>query len=345
MTSASKPAQDAPDRGSATIAQIADLAGVSTATVSKVVNGRADVAPETRAAVENLIHEHGYRRQKKVTRATIVELVLPEIRGAYGMEVIKGVERVAVEHQLALVVSELHGDHVPGRNWIEAVIARRPTGVVAVLSGPPPAEQDQLRNREIPLALVDPVGEIDPDLPSATGDNWGGGLAATRHLLLLGHRRIAAITGPALSLPSRARLDGYRTALDTAGVAIDPELVRVGDFQLEDGLTHGLDLLTLPDPPTAVFAFNDAQAIGVYQAAHQLGLRIPHDLSVVGYDDLPTATWAIPALTTVRQPLRDMAATATRMVIDLAQGAAATPHRSLFATELVVRASTAPPSR
>ncbi|MFE2755719.1 LacI family DNA-binding transcriptional regulator [Actinosynnema sp. NPDC059335] len=334
-----------PDGGGATIAQIAELAGVSVATVSKVVNGRADVAPDTRAAVWSVIHEHGYRRQKKkANRATLVELLLHEVKGPYGMEVIKGVERVAVEHQLALVVSELEARPAPGRNWIEAVIGRRPTGVVAVFAGPARAQLDQLRNRGIPLAIVDPIGEPDPDLPSATGDNWGGGLAATRHLLRLGHRRIAAITGPPLSLPSRARLDGYRAALETAGIAFDPDLVREGGFHLENGLAHGLDLLTRPTPPTAVFAFNDAQAIGVYQAAHRLGLRIPEDLSVVGFDDLPTATWAIPALTTVRQPLRDMAATATRMVIDLAHGTTPTTHRSVFATELVVRASTAPPA-
>ncbi|MFT7836724.1 LacI family DNA-binding transcriptional regulator [Saccharothrix sp. BKS2] len=343
MTPASRPAPGSSDRGGATIAQIAGLAGVSTATVSKVVNGRADVAPDTRAAVEHIIHEYGYRRPRKGARPTLVELVLHEIKGAYGMEVIKGVERVAVEHELALVVSELQESRVPGRNWIEAVLARRPAGVVAVMDGPTPAQQEQLRSRGIPLALVDPAGEPGPELPSTSGDNWGGGLAATRHLLRLGHRRIAAITGPPSSLPSRARLDGYRTALDTAGVAVDPGLVRVGGFHLEDGLARGLDLLTLPDPPTAVFAFNDAQAIGVYQAAHRLGLRVPRDLSVVGFDDLPTATWAIPALTTVRQPLRDMAATATRVVIDLARGATATGYRSMFATELVVRASTAPP--
>ncbi|WP_053719499.1 LacI family DNA-binding transcriptional regulator [Saccharothrix sp. NRRL B-16348] len=341
MKPASRSSQDLSDGNGTTIAQIAVLAGVSVATVSKVVNGRADVAPDTRAAVETIIREHGYR-QKKANRATLVELVLHELKGAYAMEIIKGVERVAVEHGLALVVSESEGRHTLGRNWIEAVIARRPTGVVAPVNVPTQSQQEQLHSRGIPIVLVDPMDEPDPALPSVAADSWGGGLAATRHLLRLGHRRIAAITGSSGSMPSRARLDGYRTALETAGIPVDPVLIREGDFHLRDGLAHGQELLRLPDPPTAVFAFNDAQAVGVYQAAHQLGLRIPEDLSVVGFDDLPTATWAIPALTTVHQPLRDMAATATRMLIDIAHGTT-TPHRSMFATELITRASTAPP--
>lgn len=345
MTSSSRPASGTADQPGATIAQIAELAGVSVATVSKVVNGRSEVAPDTRALVETVIREHGYRRQKRTTRAALVELVLHELEGAYAMEIIKGVERVASEQRLAVVLTELHGRHTPGRSWIEGVLTRRPSGVITVFSGPTAGQREQLRSRDIPFVLVDPTSDPEHDFPSVGTSNWSGGLSATRHLLELGHRRIAVVTGPSHVLSSRARLDGYRAAMDAARAPIDPDLIREGDFNLADGREHGRALLRLDDPPTAVFAFNDAQAIGVYQAAHEAGLRIPHDLSVVGFDNLPPASWAIPALTTIHQPLKDMAAAAATMIVTLAQGDPLPQHRMVLATELIVRASTAPPHR
>lgn len=325
-----------------TIAQLAELAGVSTATVSKVVNGRSDVAPETRALVESLIRQHGYRRQKKrPTAAPLIELVFHELEGAYAMEIIKGAAPVAREHDLAVVLSELRGEDTTGRGWIEGAISRRPTGVIAVFSGLTEAQLERLRTRDIPLVLVDPTGDPARRIPSVGAGNWSGGLAATRHLLELGHRRVAVITGPAHALSSRARLDGFRAAMDTAGVPVDPALVRQGDFTVKGGLAHARALLALPDPPTAIFACNDEQANGVYQVAHEMGLRIPADLSVVGFDDLPIAQWLIPALTTIRQPLAEMAAAAAAMVVALARGETPPQHRIELTTDLVVRGSTA----
>jgi LacI family transcriptional regulator, xylobiose transport system transcriptional regulator len=328
-----------------TIAQIAELTGVSIPTVSKVVNGRAEVAPETRAMVESVLREHGYRRRRKRSGpAALLELVFHELEGPYSLELIKGVEQVAREHHLGVVLSQLQGRHTPGRGWIENVLNRRPTGVIAVFSGPDAAQRDQLRTREIPLVLVDPTGEPGHTVPSVGAGNWSGGLSATRHLIDLGHRRIATITGPAHMLSGRARLDGYRAAMDTAGVPVDPALIREGDFQIADGLRHTRELLRLPDAPTAIFACNDGTAIGVYQGAAEAGRRIPHDLSVVGFDDLPPATWMIPPLTTVRQPLTEMAAAAASMVVMQARGEVPASNRLELSTTLVVRGSTAPPS-
>ncbi|MBB5784435.1 LacI family DNA-binding transcriptional regulator [Nonomuraea jabiensis] len=327
-----------------TLAELAQLAGVSAATVSKVVNGRSAVAPETRALVEGLIREHGYRRQRRrVDPAAAVELVFHELAGEYPTEIIRGVGQVAREHQLTVSVSELQGSHVPESDWLEGVLSHRPTGVIAVFSGLTDLQRERLARREIPLVLLDPTGEPGHRVPSVGAGNWTGGLSATRHLLELGHRRIAIITGPDHALSSRARLDGYRAALDTERVPVDPELICRGDFQIEDGLACTHRLLRLPDPPTAIFTCNDGEALGVYRAAHELGLRIPDDLSVVGFDDLPSIRWAVPPLTTIRQPLTEMAMAATRMVVALAQGAPLPRHRVEFATELIVRGSTAPP--
>ncbi|MFB4280262.1 MULTISPECIES: LacI family DNA-binding transcriptional regulator [unclassified Nonomuraea] len=328
-----------------TIAQLAELAGVSTATVSKVVNGRSEVSSETRAAVEELIRRHGYRRQRRRSTPTaLVELVFHALEGDYPVEITKGVAAVAREHELTVAIADLCHDHTAADAWLESVLRRRPSGVIAVFSGLTERQHEQLARREIPLVLLDPADAPAGNVPSVGAGNWNGGLMATRHLLELGHRRIAIITGPDSALSSRARLDGYRTALDMAGVPADPELVGRGDFLIEGGLAEAHRLLRLRDRPTAIFATNDGQAIGVYHAAHQLGLRIPDDLSVIGFDDMPSVRWAIPPLTTIRQPLAEMAAAATSMLLKLAHGEQLPQSRVELATELVVRESTAPPA-
>lgn len=330
--------------GPLTTAEIAAHAGVSVATVSKVINGRNDVSPGTRARIEEIIRSRGHRRQKRAARpAPVLELVFRQIRDSYHVEIIKGVQQVAREHRLAVVISELQGRLTPGRGWVEDVLYRRPAGIIEVYSVLADTQSGQLRSRGIPFVLVDPNGEPAHASPSVGATNWNGGLSATRHLLQLGHRRIAVITGPEDALASRARVDGYRTAMETTGVPVDPDLVRIGDYRAEDGLRHARELLRLPSPPTAVFTCNDALALGVYRAAAEAGLSIPRDLSVVGFDDLRPAQWTVPPLTTVRQPLTEMAVTAASMVVRLARGERLAQTRVELATELVVRDSTAPP--
>jgi LacI family xylobiose transport system transcriptional regulator len=327
------------------IADVARRAGVSVPTVSKVINGRADVAVETRRRVEAVIREWGYERTRRPVRpARLLELVFNELDSEWALEIVMGAERVARENDMALVLSEMEGHHRPRRGWMESVLARRPMGVLAVLLTMSETQRAQLKSRGIPLVIVDPTGEPLHDTPSVGATNWSGGLAATRHLLGLGHRRIAVIGGPEAILCSRARLDGYRAAMDEAGVPIDPRLVRNGSFQVEDGVAaaRALFRLPVPDRPTAIFAGNDQQALGVYQAAREARLHIPDDLSVVGFDDLPVASWVGPPLTTVRQPLASMAMAAARLVLRLAAGDEPAQTRIELSTELVVRESTAP---
>jgi LacI family transcriptional regulator len=333
-------------RRSTTIAHIAAQAGVSAPTVSKVINGRSDVSPETRQRVEAVILERGYERSHKSVRpAPLLEVIFHEFESDWALEIIMGVEQVARENDLAVVLSEMQGRRTPGRSWIEGVLARRPTGVIAVLSDLSEGQRALLKSRSIPLVVIDPTGEPLHDTPSIGATNWSGGLAATRHLLGLGHRRIGVVGGPQSVLCSRARLDGYRAAMDEADVPVDPGLVRFGNFHVQEGITEGRALLGLPDPPTAIFAGNDLQALGVYQAAREARLHIPEDLSVVGFDDLPVATWVGPPLTTVRQPLAQMAMAGARLALRLARGEQPSQTRVELATELVIRESTAPPNR
>ena len=328
-----------------TIARVAAQAGVSVPTVSKVINGRADVSPETRRRVEAAIRDQGYHRSDRIQRtAPILELIFHELESEWALEIVRGVEHVAGQHHLAVVLSELHGRRTPGRGWIEGALARHPTGVIAIFSDLSELTRTQLRTRGIPFVVVDPTGEPLHDTPSIGATNWNGGLTATRHLLGLGHRRIAVVGGPEGILCSRARMDGYRAAMDAAGVPIDPELISHGQFQVEEGVRKGQALLRRPDRPTAIIAGNDLQALGVYQAAREARLHIPEDLSVVGFDDLPVARWVGPPLTTIRQPLYEMAVAAAELVLALARGEQPVQTRIELATELVIRESTAPPA-
>ncbi|MGX7673694.1 substrate-binding domain-containing protein [Plantactinospora sp. DSM 117369] len=243
-------------------------------------------------------------------------------------------------------------DFGPQRNairyWIDDTISHRPDCLVtAQLDG---EQRDQLRARGIPFVVFDPTVELPADVPFVGATSWAGGRSAARHLVELGHRRIAMIGGPGQILCCRARMDGFRPTLETAGLgaASDPS-VDAG-LNIEEGEAAALDLLApdrgerpCTDRPTAIFACNDLQALGVYQAARRMGLRIP-GLSVVGFDDLPLATLVDPPLTTVHQPLAEMAATATELALALARGERTAQIGLELATALTVRGSTAPPA-
>ncbi|WP_370525885.1 LacI family DNA-binding transcriptional regulator [Actinotalea sp. JY-7876] len=321
-------------------------AGVSVPTVSKVLNGRADVASQTRARVEQVIKEHGYQRRRSTTPhgPRLLDLVFHELGGPWALEIIQGVERVARETGVEVVLSECGGHRTPRQEWLDSVLARRPVGVILVFSDLDHDQRAQLEARAIPFVVLDPVGEEQGGVPSIGSANWTGGLVATRHLIGLGHRRIAVVGGPTETLASRARIAGYRDALVTGGLAVDEELIRNGDFYVHGGYEQGRALLSLPDRPTAVFAGSDLQALGVLRAARDLGLDVPRDVSVVGYDDLPVASWIAPSLTTVHQPLVEMADAATRLVLELANGANPRTTRMDLDVHLVVRESTAPPA-
>jgi len=328
-----------------TLARVAEEAGVSLSTISKVLNGRSDVSAATRGRVEALLAERGYVRRggRSESHAELIELVFHELDPIWSMELIDGVESVAKANGLSVVLTVSGSRHAPDPDWIEGVMRRRPVGIVLVFSELAPEYRERLRSRAIPFVIVDPAGDPSPDAPSVGSANWSGGLAATRHLIELGHRRIAAITGPEDMMCSLARVDGYRSAMNSAGLPIDEGWIRFGDFHVEGGRDRARELLALPDAPTAIFAGSDLQALGVLDAVREAGLRVPDDVSIVGYDDIPLARWVSPRLTTVHQPLRRMGEEAARLAIRLADEPVETTPRMDLATSLVVRDSTAPP--
>jgi LacI family transcriptional regulator len=328
-----------------TITTIAREAGVSVPTVSRVLNGRSDVSPRTRERVEELLRRHGYQRRVARPRTTsgLVDLVFNDLDSPWAVEIIRGVEDVAQSAGIGTVVSAIHQQPLPARAWLQNLRERTTDGVILVTSDLAPPLHSELRRLNVPMVMVDPAGVPALDVPTIGATNWAGGLSATEHLISLGHRRIGFVAGPTRLLCSRARLDGHRAALDAAGMPFDADLLQQGDFYHESGFVGGAALLDLPRPPTAIFAASDQMAFGVFEAVRLRGLRVPEDVSVIGFDDLPEARWSSPPLTTVRQPLAEMGAMAARTVLQLTQGETIDSLRVDLATALTVRDSTAPP--
>lgn len=333
-------------RTRATMSEIAAAAGVSVPTVSKVVNGRPDVAPRTRQVVEELLAQRGYTstRTRTHTKVGLIDLVFVDLGSPWAMAILAGVEEVAYRAGSGVVVSAVHGRHRTRADdrWLEHLAQRRSDGVLLILSELAPRQQARLEELGVPVVTVDPAGTPPPGIPSVGATNWAGGLAAVEHLIELGHRRIAVIGGPTDVLCSRARVDGYRAAMGAAGLSIPNGYVRYGDFLSDTGYRETVALLNLAQPPTAIFVCSDQMALGAYEALYERGMRVPDDMSIVGFDDLDEARWAIPPLTTVRQPLTEMAGMATRMLLNLIAGDELETTRVELSTPLVVRASTRP---
>lgn len=325
-----------------TISAIAEAAGVSIPTVSRVLNGRSDVAPGTRERIENLLREYGYRRRgARPTPSGLVDLVFNDLDSPWAVEIIRGVEESLHAEGMSVVVSAIHrrGGADSTRKWLDTLSARTSDGVILATTDLDSFLHAELQRLNLPVVVVDPAGVPDLEVPTVGATNWTGAVTATEHLIAQNHRRIGFVAGRPGLWCSRARLDGYRAGLDAAGIPSDSRLVATGDFDYSSGFAAGTELLSQPDPPTAIFAASDQMALGVYEAARQRGLRIPDDLSVVGFDDLPEAGWASPPLTTVRQPLSEMGALAARTLMRLVRGEAVESPRVELSTKLICRAS------
>jgi LacI family transcriptional regulator len=328
-----------------TLALIASEAGVSQATVSKVLNGRTDVAAATRERVADLLRTHNYLAPggRRARRSGLVDLVIGGLDSPWAVEILRGVEAECAERGVGTVVSLVREDDARPPSWTSLTTMHDSDGVILVTSRMTPQQREQLERAGVALVVIDPVDMPDSDLASVGATNWAGGLAATEHLISLGHRRIGVIGGPREMLCTQARIDGYRAALERAGIEFDRRLIRYGDFRHEGGFAASCELLSVEDRPTAIFAGSDQQAMGAYEAARQADLQVPRDLSVVGFDDLPLCQWLSPPLTTIRQPLEEMGRLAARALFQQLDGEPLVSPRIELATDLRVRLSTAPP--
>jgi LacI family transcriptional regulator len=321
-------------------------------TVSRVLNNRRGVSAATREKVLRIAHEVGYvpnvpARSLASGRTGMLGLVLANARDTYYGEILEGAAHEAEKRGFRLVL------HLSGRSdqreisQVASLLGGSVDGLVLVLPRAADRYLETLARGRFPCVLVD-HRRYDTPLVSVRATNRAGGEAGTRHLVSLGHRRIGFITGDTGYGCAHERLAGYRAVLEEAGIVYDPRCVAAGDWTEASGRTAAAALLGLDPRPTAIFASNDLMALGAYQVARELGIRVPDDLSVVGYDGRSEADQACPQLTTVRQPLGEMGGEAVRLVLAMLEGreTAADGVQPVIelATELIVRASTAPPS-
>lgn len=334
------------------VSEIARKAGVSTSTVSKVINGRPGVSSTTRHRVERFLAEAGYRKPLVTTKtSSTIELVVKAVENNGTVEMIRYTTDYARELGIGITVSctgRAEQDHALRKGigeCLRGAIDRNPLGVILLLSDITPDEEKLLTSRNIPYVIIDPIGQVAADTLGVGIDNWTSGLIATEHLTSFGHRRIGAITGPAEAQSSQARYSGFVTALHRVGVDADPALVKAGDYQPDKAFKAACELLDMPKDkrPSAIFAFNDLSAVSVYRAAHQRGIRIPEDLSVVGFDNVYPSAYLYPALTTITQPFRLIARRAIDLIYD-ARGERVMQHYQILPTQLEVRDSCAPPA-
>jgi LacI family transcriptional regulator len=333
-----------------TIRQVAERAGVSIATVSRVVNGRADVSSRTREAVRRVLVEQGYPvapRSQPVPAAPagtgLAGITMPVVHPGYFASILSGAAEALYEHGMRAVLCPTRHSRAREVSLLDQLAHGQTDGGILVLPEETGSELAALARHGFRFVVVDPLTEVPAGIPVVSAANSSGATQATRHLLALGHRRIGAISGPAGWSASEERLRGYHAALAGAGAPVDPSLVVHSNFCMDGGREAAQRLLGLPDPPTAIFAFNDSMAIGAAQAARERGLALPAGLSVVGFDDTTEAGIAIPALTTVRQPLAEMGRTAVSLLLRQLEQRRYEPLRVELETKLIVRESTAAP--
>lgn len=321
---------------------VARAAGVSVATVSKVVNGRYGVSQATLGRVQAVIDELGYEaslgaRSLRSHRTNVIGILVAEFE-PFSTELLKGASSALGEAGYELLAYSGGGAPPGSIGWERRSLSRLGGTLIdgAIIVTPTVLETSS----SIPVVAIDPH-RGPSGLPTVDADSFGGAVIATEYLLGLGHRRIALLGGRADLESARLREDGFRRAMRAAGVPVDESLILDGGYRPETAETPARKLLTHENPPTAIFAANDLSAIRTMEVAVELGLRVPEDLSVIGFDNVPESALAIPPLTTVSQPLREMGAMALRMLADILDGQEPVMHVRL-PTQLVERASCRP---
>jgi LacI family transcriptional regulator len=334
-------------RGRTTIRDIADLAGVSIATVSRVLNDRPDVAPDTRETVLQVVREHGFSRNRGARglsrgRTGFVGLTLPMVNDAYFGPILSGASEALYEEDMRIVLGPTLHEHDRELGLLERLVHEASDGAILILPSESDEELHALKDQGYPVVVVDPLRPPPEGIPTVSAMHASGAKQAIEHLLSLGHRHIGIVAGQEGWYATEERLIGVRAALSGAGILLDPELLRYTDWQIDRGKEAATEILTLPKPPTAIFAFNDNSAIGTLHAARGLGLGVPDDLSIVGFDDTFQSRIVLPRLTTIRQPLAELGRTGVSLLMRLLEGQRVDALHMELSTTLVVRESTAP---
>lgn len=326
-----------------TMRDVAEHAGVSLSTVSHVVNRTRHVSDDVRQRVIHAMDELDYRpnelaRSLRRGQSNTIGLILPDSANPYFAEIGQSIELAAFENGYSVILCNTEGDVGREDLYVDVLRKKQVDGIIFVAAGERSDSVRDLLKRSFPVVLIDRQLP-DIELAAVHVDNYGAGHEATRHLIELGHTRIACITGPHNITPSADRVTGYLAALQEAGLSIDEDLIETGSFRANSGYSATLKLLQQPDPPTAIFACNDMMAIGVLRAAAETGRRVPDDLAIVGFDDIELASYTIPPLTTIAQPIDTMGQQAVEMLVAAVGDKGHSRRSAVLKAHLVVRAS------
>jgi LacI family transcriptional regulator len=329
----------------ATVRDIASAVGVSPATVSRVLNDNASVAPHTRDAVLRAMRRSSFTRRPRGSSAHsrgFIALRCPYILTDYFGVLVSAIAESLRQRGKRIFLSAGDDNEQPRLSALR--LPENTEGAILVLPSEPSTVLADLRASSYPFVVVGARYAVPADVAAVSVANMAGARAATEHLIQLGHERIATICGPLDWLSSDGRLMGYRAALATAGQLPPDEFVRVGgDPTIDNGLEAARALLGLPRPPTAILAYNDKMAVGALRAAAERGLNVPRDLSIVGFDALEMSQASVPRLTTVRQPIEEMARISVELLVSLLERREVDTAHVVLATELVVGGSSGPP--
>ena len=330
----------------ASLQEVAARAQVSIATVSRVLNKSDKVVPETRAAVEAALRDLGYRPSRVARRlrmntghAHLVGLIIPDIQNPFYAEIARGVEDTAYAHHYAVMLCNSDEDPAKERFYLDVMQAESVDGLVL----PPFSEDDAAVaaavKSGVPVVCVDrSLAHVTTDLVEV--DNYAGARAAMAHIFERGHERIGLIEGRSQVSTNRERRRGYVEALEAQGIAVRKELMRAGDFRQESGRVIAQELMGLKRPPTALFVGNNLMAVGALAGLRQAGKRVPEEVAVVGFDDLPWAEALDPPLTVVRQPAHEVGRQAMELLLKRIEEPERAPVTVRLRPELVVRRST-----
>ncbi|EMH4165054.1 ribose operon transcriptional repressor RbsR [Pluralibacter gergoviae] len=328
----------------ATMKDVARLAGVSTSTVSHVINKDRFVSEAITLKVDEAIKSLNYApsalaRSLKLNQTHTIGMLITASTNPFYSELVRGVERSCFERGYSLVLCNTEGDEQRMNRNLETLMQKRVDGLLLLCTEThQPSQEIMQRYPSIPTVMMD-WAPFDGDSDLIQDNSLLGGDMATQYLIDKGYRRIACIAGPLDKTPSRLRLEGYQLAMARAGIAVEDGFIITSDFEFSGGLKAMQALLALPALPQAVFVGNDAMAVGVYQALHQAGLRVPQDIAVVGYDDIELARYMTPPLTTIHQPKDELGELAIDVLIHRMANPAQAQQRVQLTPELIVRGS------
>ena len=328
----------------ASIRDVAKKAGVSVSTVSHVINNTRFVSEETRTKVLAAMEALNYTPnrlasslRRKDKRTNTLGLLIPDSTNPFFAEVLRGVEDASFEAGYNVFLCNSDDNPKKELNYIEVLLGKQIDGIILVSAGSHADSLEALDKGDIAAVVVD--REVTGAKTDSVMVDKTGGYQATKYLIEMGRTRIGCITGPSLLTPSAARVEGFRKALMEYNLQVDDDLIVMGDFRAQSGYHATLELLGGNQPPTAIFTCNDMMAVGALHAADELGLNVPRDISIIGFDDITLASYTIPPLTTIAQPSHEIGLLAAEMVIERIQNPNNTRRSEILTTKLVVRKS------